>query len=103
MRTPAHRPSGRLPGPGYNRAAARCRDYPSPRRLARPDRKRGDVSDLRLRRRQSWNRTVTEVVDAEPDTLAHVGYSIVAATLAEPLRRALDVHLDEHGCGTGDV
>lgn len=46
---------------------------------------------------------MTEVVDAEPDTLAHVGYSIVAATLAEPLRRALDVHLDEHGCGTGDA
>ena len=29
-------------------------------------------------------------------------FSVVAMTLAEPLRKALDAHLDEHGCGTGD-
>jgi hypothetical protein len=35
--------------------------------------------------------------------MARVCYTVVAATLAEPLRRALDAHLDEHGCGTGDT
>jgi hypothetical protein len=58
---------------------------------------------LRLLTRREWWGDRTEVFDDDPQTLAHVGYSIVAMTLAEPLRKALDVHLDEHGCGTGDV
>lgn len=62
------------------------------------------MSDLRLRRiGDSWRGYATEVTDAAPDTMASVCFTIVAVTLAEPLRRALDAHLDEHGCGTGDV
>jgi hypothetical protein len=38
----------------------------------------------------------------QPATLAHVGYTIVAVTLAERLRKAFDGHLAEHGCATGD-
>jgi hypothetical protein len=63
---------------------------------------------LRLHRYlDTWGSTVTEVrsdglcdchAPEHPATLAHVGYSIVAATLAEPLRRALSTHIDEHGC-----
>lgn len=37
----------------------------------------------------------------DPD-LAHYVMEFVAAKLAEPLRLALDSHLDEHGCGTGN-
>lgn len=37
----------------------------------------------------------------DPD-LTHVVLEYVGALLAEPLRRAFDVHLDEHGCGIGD-
>lgn len=33
-----------------------------------------------------------------PATLAHVGFEIVAMTLAEPLRRAFFTHADEHQC-----
>jgi len=36
-------------------------------------------------------------------SLAGFGYEIVARLLAEPLRKALDEHLDEHNCGTGDT
>jgi len=61
------------------------------------------MSDLRLRRTGAgWRGYMTEVIDVAPDTLAAAGYTVVAVTLAEPLRRALDRHLDEHGCGTGD-
>jgi hypothetical protein len=61
------------------------------------------MTDLRLRRSREWWGSRTEVIDADPDTLACVGFTVVAVTLAEPLRRALDAHLDEHGCGTGDI
>jgi hypothetical protein len=63
---------------------------------------------LSLRRIPDWfGGTITQVVSdgeccRQPATLAHVGFEVVAMTLAEPLRRALDLHLDEHGCGTGD-
>ena len=63
---------------------------------------------LFLRRRPDWfGGTLTEVVSdgeccGQPATLAHVGFEIVAATLAEPLRRAFRAHLDEHGCATRD-
>jgi hypothetical protein len=60
------------------------------------------VTDLRLRTRRQWRGTQTEVIDVAPDTLAAVAFTVVAVTLAEPLRRAFDKHLDEHGCGTGD-
>jgi hypothetical protein len=36
-------------------------------------------------------------------SLAEFGYEMVARLLAEPLRKALDGHLDEHNCGTGDT
>lgn len=39
--------------------------------------------------------------DPKP-TIAKVGYTIVAQTLAAPLRQALERHLDEHGCGEGN-
>ena len=59
---------------------------------------------LRLRKIPGWfGGYQTEVIEDAPQTLAHVGYEIAAMTLAEPLRKALDTHLDEHGCGTGDT
>lgn len=59
------------------------------------------MSDLRLRQRRAWwGGTQTEVIDVAPDTLAVVAYTVIAATLAEPLRRALDRHLAGHGCGS---
>lgn len=39
---------------------------------------------------------------ADPD-FAHGVFEAVAATLAEPLRRAFGNHLAAHGCGTGDI
>ncbi len=45
------------------------------------------VTEVRSDSMDDWGR---------PVTLAHVGYSIVAATLAEPLRRAFKQHLDTH-------
>lgn len=35
-------------------------------------------------------------------TLAHSGFELVAALLAEPLRRAFHEHLAEHGCADPD-
>jgi hypothetical protein len=58
---------------------------------------------LRLRTRHEWWGDQIEVTEDEPQTLARACFTIVAATLAEPLRRALDAHLDEHGCGTGNT
>ena len=63
----------------------------------------GRMTDLGLLRHREWWGTQTEVLDIDPDTLAQVAFSIVAMTLAEPLRRAFHAHLDEHGCGTGDT
>lgn len=34
---------------------------------------------------------------------AHGVWEALAVTLAEPLRKALDGHLDWHQCGTGDT
>lgn len=36
--------------------------------------------------------------DDQPLTLAHVGFEVVAMTLAEPLRREFSRHLAAHGC-----
>ena len=55
---------------------------------------------LRLRKRcDHFGGYYTEVTEDEPQDIASVVYGIVAATLAEPLRRAFRAHLDEHGCG----
>ncbi len=58
---------------------------------------------LYLRRyRDHWGSLVTEVRsdgkddEGRPETIAHVGYTIVAITLAEPLRRAFEKHLETH-------
>lgn len=59
----------------------------------------GEGVTLRLRRHlDCFGCIQTEVVEDDPQTLAQVGYSIVAMTLAEPLRKAVRAHLDEHGC-----
>jgi len=55
---------------------------------------------LRLRTRHEWWGDQTEVTEDDPVTLAEACYTVVAATLAEPLRRAFLAHTDEHGCGT---
>lgn len=57
---------------------------------------------LHLHKRREWWGYQIEVTEDEPQTLAEVGYTIVAATLAEPIRRAFVAHLDEHGCGGPD-
>jgi hypothetical protein len=44
----------------------------------------------------------TEVVATIGHSLASVGFTVAAVTLAEPLRKAFREHLDVHGCGTGD-
>ena len=57
------------------------------------------MSRLRLRKGYSnFGEPRLYVEDTEPDSLASVGYSIVAATLAEPLRRAFIEHLDACDC-----
>ena len=62
------------------------------------------MSDLALvRRHDNFGQPYTEVVAVTGYSLASVCYTVTAVTLAEPLRKALDAHLDDHGCGTGDV
>lgn len=54
---------------------------------------------LRLVRRRNWlGEPYTEVVATIGHSLADVGYTVVAVTLAEPLRKALRAHLDGHQC-----
>ena len=58
-------------------------------------------------RREWWRGDQVEVRSdgeccGQPATLAHVGFELVAMTLAEPLRQAFGRHLDEHGCGDRD-
>jgi len=58
------------------------------------------IGMLRLSRRWSCHGTPYFVVtEDEPQDLASVALTIVAATLAEPLRKAFDRHMDQHGCG----
>lgn len=42
----------------------------------------------------------TEVMASVKHSLASVGYTVVATMLGAVLRKALNDHLDEHGCGT---
>jgi hypothetical protein len=68
--------------------------------LASPDEPE-DAGHLEIVRYQEWlGRGWTTEVRwvGRPQTLAQVGYELVAAMLAEPLRRALRQHMDEHGC-----
>jgi hypothetical protein len=58
---------------------------------------------LLVRRCDSLGMRYTEVVATDPASLAHVGFSVIAVTLGAVLRKALEEHLDEHGCGCGDI
>jgi hypothetical protein len=45
----------------------------------------------------TWQEPLPRVTH-RPGDFAHGVWTAVAATLAAPLRRAFDEHLDEHGC-----
>jgi hypothetical protein len=51
-----------------------------------------------------WPPKIVITADSEcpnchrPSNVAHVGFEVAAITMAEPLRRAFDQHLDAHGC-----
>jgi hypothetical protein len=71
------------------------------------------VRELRVYGKHPFDGPGWTRVDMPPDAcincwrtgtdFAHGVYEALAMTLAQPLRKALDQHLDEHGCGTGDT
>lgn len=42
---------------------------------------------------------INPVVEVDPENFAHGVWTALAVTLAAPLRKAFDAHLDTHGCG----